>query len=346
MRTVMLVSANAGPEQRQEIKEGSRPTPEFIALERDFGVRLLDWSCLNITPGRSASRSLRHAAAGLRAASWADALFSDGEHLGIPLGIALQAVGPARPHVTLGHHLTTRSKLRMLRWLRHMGITRVLVHSRTQLKVAVEKLGFSPESAVFVPYFADARFWRPQTVPSEPLIVSAGREHRDYVTLAAAVEDLPVHTVITAGSLFSPRATCRMPNPMPANMSVGMETTRRLRELYAQAQLVVVPLIPTDFQAGVTAILEAMAMAKPVIATATDGQRDVVIDGETGILVPPEDASALRTQIQRLLADPAERRRLGDNAREAVLAQFDLPIYAATLYRHLVDVARANIHAA
>lgn len=342
----MLVSADAGARLRAEVRAGSRPTPEFIVLEREYDVRLLDWSGLNIRPGRSASRSIKHAAAGLRAATGADALLSDGEHVGIPLGIALEAIGPARPHITLGHHLTTRSKPRILRWLRHMGITRVLVHSRAQLKVAIDILGFKPESAAFVPYYADAQFWRPRRTSPEPLIVSAGREHRDYATLAAAVKDLPVQTVIAAGSLYSPQARCRMPDSMPANVSVGMRSQRELRELYAQAQLVVVPLVPTDFQAGVTTILEAMAMAKPVIVTATDGQRDIVIDGETGVLVPPDDARALRFQVQRLLADPAERRRLGDNAREAVLAQFDLQIYAATLYRHLVEVARASTRAA
>jgi glycosyltransferase involved in cell wall biosynthesis len=346
MRTVMLVSANADRDARLEIEAGARPVPEFIALERDYGVRLLDWSRLKIEPGRSASRSLRHAAAGLRAAAGADAIFSDGEHVGIPLGIALKAIGPTRPHVVLGHHLTSRSKPWMLRWLRHAGITRVLVHSRAQLKIAIEALGFTPSSAAFVPYYADARFWRPQADRPESLIVSAGREHRDYATLAAAVKDLPLQTVIAAGSLFSPAAPCRLPAVMPANISVGMRGPRALRALYAQAEVVVVPLIPSDFQAGVTTILEAMAMAKPVVVTATDGQRDIVIDGETGVLVPAGDAPALKAELQRLLAHPADRRRLGANAREAVLARFDLPIYAAALYRHLVDVARADRQAA
>jgi glycosyltransferase involved in cell wall biosynthesis len=346
MRTVMLVSANADRDLRLEIEAGTKPVPEFIALERDYGVRLLDWSRLKIEPGRSAGRSIRHAAAGLRAAAGADALFSDGEHIGIPLGIALEAIGPARPHVVLGHHLTSRSKPWMLRGLRHMGITRVLVHSRVQLKIAIESLGFSQSSAAFVPYYADARFWCPQPVLPQRLIVSAGREHRDYATLAAAVKDLPVQTVIAAGSLFSPAARCRLPEAMPANVTVGMRSPRALRELYAQAEVVVVPLIPSDFQAGVTTILEAMAMAKPVVVTATEGQGDIVIDGETGVLVPPDDAPALRAELRRLLADPAERRRLGANAREAVLARFNLPIYAAMLHRHLVEVARADRRAA
>ena len=335
----MLVSADAGPAARTAILEGRRPEPEFITLERDYGVRLLDWSRAGIKPGRSAQRSARHVAAALTAAAEADAVFSDGEHIGIPMGIAMRTIGPARPHLVLGHHLTTRSKPRLLRWLRHMGITRVLVHSTTQLRIAQESLGFRPGAVAFEPYYADARFWSPQTDEATDLIVSAGREHRDYSTLAAAVGDLPVQAVIASGSLFSPDATCRVPDVMPSNVSVGMRTALELRELYERAAVVVVPLIPNDFQAGVTTLLEAMAMARPVIVTATEGQRDIVVDGETGVLVPPGDALALRRALRILLANPDERRRIGRNAREAVLAKFDLPRYAARLHRHLAEVA-------
>ncbi len=334
----MLVSANAGDALRSAVRAGDRPRPEFLALEAEYGVRLLDWSQLGLDGGRSARMSIQHAAAGVRAAGGADVVFSDGEHLGIPLGIALQTLGPARPHVMLGHHLTTRSKPQMLRWLRHMGITRVLVHSRTQLKIAIEQLGFGVDGAAFVPYFADASFWRPQPVDARSIIVSAGREHRDYATLAAAVDGLADQVVIAAGSLYSPDAECRLPKVMPANISVGMRSPRELRTLYAQAAVVVVPLISNDFQAGVTTILEAMAMAKPVIVTATEGQRDIVVQGETGVLVPAGDPAALRAEIARLMANEGERRRLGANAREAVLAEFDLPLYARRLYEHMVDV--------
>lgn len=342
MRTVMLVSASASSEVRREVREGTRPEPEYIALERDYGVRLLDWSRLKLAPRRSLQSSIRHAAAGLRAAADADAIFSDSEHIGIPLGIAMQTLGPARPHVMLGHHLTSRQKPLVLRALSHMGITRVLVHSQTQLMVAVNRLGFQPWSAAFVPYYADARFWRPQRVRPQMLIASAGREHRDFATLAEAVRDLSESTIIAAGSLHSPAANWRMPSSMPSNVSVEQHSPLALRQLYAQAAVVVVPLINNDFQAGVTTMLEAMAMGKPVVVSATEGQRDIIVDGETGVLVPPGDPRAMRGELQRLLASPRERARLGANAREAVLEGFDLPRYAATLHRHLVDVSRTR----
>lgn len=342
----MLVSANANRELRLEIQSDRRPVPEFIALERDYGVRLLDWSQLKLPAGRSSKNSLRHAAAGLKAAAGADVVFSDGEHVGIPLGLAMHALGPHRPHVVLGHHVSSRMKPLMLRGLRRAGITRLLVHSRTQLRLATQTMGFTARSAAFVPYYADARFWRPTQASPDELVVSAGLEHRDFATFADAVKDLDVHAFIASGSLYSPAARCRLPDVIPPNVTVALQSPHMLRELYARAKIVVVPLLPTDFQAGVTTILEAMAMARPVIVTATEGQRDVVVDGETGILVPAYDPRALQEQIRRLLADPAERRRLGANARDAVRASFDLPAYTATLYRHITEAAGARSLAA
>lgn len=336
----MLVSADAGHAVRRAVDAGERPMPEYLALERDYAVKLIDWSRVGITPGRSPARSVRQAQAARRAAADTDVVFSDGEHVGIPLGAALQTMGPVRPHVMLGHHLTTWPKPLLLRWFRHAGITRVLVHSRRQLEIAVDRLGFGTESAALVPYYADARFWRPQPIAAESLIVAAGREHRDYATLAAALGQLNVRAVIASGSLFSPGAACRMPRSLPWNVTIGMRNPVQLRELYARARIVVVPLLPNDFQAGVTTILEAMAMGKPVIVSATAGQGDVVVDGETGVLVPPGDPGALLAEIRRLLHDQAECERLGANARQAVLGSFDLPIYAAALYRQLRETSR------
>ena len=85
-----------------------------------------------------------------------------------------------------------------------------------------------------------------------------------------------------------------------------------------------VPLYDNDFQAGITTILEAMAMGKAVIATKTAGQRDVIEDGVNGLYVPPGDAGALRSSIVRLLANPEEARHLGENARRLVIETMSL----------------------
>jgi glycosyltransferase involved in cell wall biosynthesis len=66
------------------------------------------------------------------------------------------------------------------------------------------------------------------------------------------------------------------------------------------------------------ALLEAMAHGRAVVATPVGGIPGLVEDGRTGLLVPPGDGGALRAAIERLLADPELRRRLGNAARERV----------------------------
>ncbi len=70
-------------------------------------------------------------------------------------------------------------------------------------------------------------------------------------------------------------------------------------------------------------LLEAMAMARPAVATRVRGCREVVVDGETGILVPPRDVSALADAIVRLLLDNELARRMGLAGRKRVEERFD-----------------------
>jgi glycosyltransferase involved in cell wall biosynthesis len=91
------------------------------------------------------------------------------------------------------------------------------------------------------------------------------------------------------------------------------------------------PLENVEFQAGVTAILEAMAMGKAVICTRTPGQTDVIIEGETGLYVPAGDDAALRAAIQHLLDLPAEAQRMGHNGRRLVEQTMSLDAYTTRL---------------
>jgi glycosyltransferase involved in cell wall biosynthesis len=92
-----------------------------------------------------------------------------------------------------------------------------------------------------------------------------------------------------------------------------------LQRLYARAAVVACPSRREGF--GVTC-LEAMAHARPVVASAVGGLRDLVVDGETGLLVPPRDPRALREALDHLLGDRELRRRLGAAARERAQERF------------------------
>lgn len=72
------------------------------------------------------------------------------------------------------------------------------------------------------------------------------------------------------------------------------------------------------------AVLEAMALGIPVIATRVGGLSELVAEGETGLLVPPADPPALAAALHRMLEDPALRRRLGEAGRARARRDFTI----------------------
>jgi glycosyltransferase involved in cell wall biosynthesis len=72
------------------------------------------------------------------------------------------------------------------------------------------------------------------------------------------------------------------------------------------------------------ALLESMAAGRPVVATRVGGTPEVVLDGETGLLVPPRSAEALARAIGTLLDDPDLARRLGEQGRRRIEERFSL----------------------
>lgn len=87
------------------------------------------------------------------------------------------------------------------------------------------------------------------------------------------------------------------------------------------------------------ALLEAMACGKACIATDVPGSRDIIEDGISGLLVPPEDPHALANAIQRLIDDPELRQQLGLAARQRVETHYTIEKEVAAheqLYREIL----------
>lgn len=91
-------------------------------------------------------------------------------------------------------------------------------------------------------------------------------------------------------------------------------------------------VLPTYREGFPNTPLEAAAMELPVVATRVDGCVDAVVDGVTGLLVPPGDRAALPRAISQLLLNPAQREQMGKEGRQRVLQDFRPEVIWQGLY--------------
>lgn len=341
-RTLLTVSTAIDPNAEQEIAQQMRPRIDYIEMARTFNADLIDYAEARRRSGwfgwlleAIGGPNLTLAWASYQQRGNYKVIFTDGEHIGIPLAWFCK-LGGSRGirHLMITHILSVYKKMFFFDFFRLQShVDLFLVYSTWQKRFIEQRWRVQPERVAFTPFMVDTRFFSPQQVTPQarPMICSAGLEFRDYPTLIRVAADLAVQVVIAAGSPFSKRPNTAEQVDLPANVLVSRFTQYELRQLYADSLFVVMPLYNVDFQAGVTVILEAMAMEKAVICSGTPGQTDVVIDGETGIYVPPEDPAALRAAIDYLLANPEVAMRMGKAGRRRVEREMSLDCYTARL---------------
>ena len=100
--------------------------------------------------------------------------------------------------------------------------------------------------------------------------------------------------------------------------------------------------LASEYEGLPNVVMEAMSHAVPVVATDISGNRDLVVHGESGYLVPIGDRAGFARHTNRLLDDAALARRLGEAGRQRVLADFSIASMVerhASLYRELLDGA-------
>jgi glycosyltransferase involved in cell wall biosynthesis len=109
--------------------------------------------------------------------------------------------------------------------------------------------------------------------------------------------------------------------------------------LYHQADIFALPT-RADFLS--IALIEAAAAELPLIGTAVAGVPEIVVDGQTGLVVPPGDRGALINALRTLVDQPMLRRRLGVGASELVATRFDATKNVSLLAELLVGMARGS----
>ena len=214
---------------------------------------------------------------------------------------------------------------------------RIVAISESLRRFTVERVGVPARKVETIHYGLDAppAAWGsnpPDDVPEGARIVlSTSRltRQKGVDTAAAALSLLPddVHLVVLGegperSSLEAPRV--HLPGRVP-------DVTAWLRRASVYVQ-------PSRWEGFGLGVLEAMVCGVPVVATNVSSLPELVADGETGVLVPPDDPAALARGIERALSDP----RLGEAGRERARREFSVARMAdrtAALYGTLLSAS-------
>ena len=271
-----------------------------------------------------------------------DAIVSWGERLSLALTTVQRFARSKKPHIAM---MCQFAKPNVQIPLRLFGgsLHGIISWTSVQRRYLIERLGFPSERVYLVRHFVDQLFYSPRAA-EEDTICGVGAEMRDYPTLIEAMRGTDLRCHIAADHVRIPHRirlaadrtvpADKLEIPPDAKITIARKTLPELRELYAHSRFVVVPLLPSESDNGVTVILEAMAMGKPVVCSRTHGQVDVIQDGVTGIYVPVGDPLALREAMLSLWNEPQLAHAMGARARAYVeqhhtLDQFALNVRAA-----------------
>ncbi|MCC6146935.1 MAG: glycosyltransferase family 4 protein [Anaerolineaceae bacterium] len=223
-------------------------------------------------------------------------------------------------------------------WMINVGLSTALVAVSEQVRQQSVEEGIRPEKIVVIPNGVDQ-----PDIPSE--------------RAAAVREGLALQEngflILSAGRLWAEKGHVHLVNAMPEilraapNAILALAGEGALRtELEAQARSLEIAehvrflgtrldvldwmaaadvfVLPSNSEGMPNALLEAMALGRAVVATRVGGVPEVVKDGQNGLLVPPQNPSALASAILHLLLTPQERQRLGQNARLMIQQNFEI----------------------
>lgn len=257
-----------------------------------------------------------------------DLIFCPGEEIGMPLASSF-SVKKKRPKIAVWFHRIAGPRGRVALKLLQIAdrVDLFIVSSRTNQKFLKEYLNVPQSKILFFWQSLDCDFFKPRDFSSNntrPIIASVGMEQRDYKLLAAATENLDVDVKVSGFSKFYSRSARSFPKVMPANMTNERYNLPELIQLYQDADVIAICLKQNISAAGVTALLEAMAFRKPIVAVRTRGLTDYLSDDKAIISIEPGDVIGLQKAILYLLNNPQEAQLRAKRAYKLVLERHNL----------------------
>jgi GT2 family glycosyltransferase len=355
-RTLLIATTALSDELARDAAHAHYPRVDYIELRDRLGADVLDYGVYPRGRARTFIERLETelrfdpylALQALRRLRGYDRAVCMSERAGIALAALRRAGAFDTSLAVLFQSWSHRQEAAVKRLGLFRAIDLIGVNT-TALRDRFIALGAPPQRLHVFRWGIDHRFYAPRSAGAgPPFALTLGETRlRDYPLLFRAMEGLALELRVLAHGYASAREKRpRVFSRQPANVILMPRISYvDLRALYAQASFVVLPVLDVPQPIGLTAALEAMCMARAVIATRSRGLSDYLADGETCLLVDGGDAAALRDAIRRLATDPALARRLGENGRARVEAGLNQSRYVGELADVLGAAARNRAEA-
>jgi glycosyltransferase involved in cell wall biosynthesis len=235
---------------------------------------------------------------------------------------------------SIGHGYGHRARLQSIERVKHFLTTKcfrrashLVTWSRWAKDSLINDYGLSEQRITVNPPGVDLAFWKlnkKELANSQddelPRVLFVGRDFRrkggeTLMQCAASMKGKCVFDIITKDPIPSAQG-----NP-DVRIHRGLKPdTPELLALYRDANIFV---LPTSADCYSLVAIEAMAMRLPVVTSPVGGIPEIVVHGETGLLIPPNEPEALARAIRALTEDPTRRRAMGDAGRARVEQHFD-----------------------
>jgi glycosyltransferase involved in cell wall biosynthesis len=339
VKVLLLIPHRLAGDRHEAVRRGDRPQADYDALAEALRTEpggqadILDWHSVE-QEGGWAVRLVRRlcdynwalAVLGFQRCRQYDAVLTHGEIVGLPFAMLISTLSRRPRHVTTAYYFIGKRNFLWYRVLRaHNGMDKIFTLARRQYEVGRGRLRISEDKLVHIEAcgYVDSKFFGAVVaqVVNERQICSAGREFRDYGTLLQAVARLPgIELKIDPGSPWSLHKSEVDDLSIPPNAEICRMEMGAVRNLYAESAAIVIPLYDNPISAGMTTLVEVMAMGKPAIVTRSKDNgyagRPDIIDGDNVLLVDVGDVAGLCSAIERLMNDGELRRRIGASARK------------------------------
>jgi glycosyltransferase involved in cell wall biosynthesis len=275
------------------------------------------------------------ALASLPVANEADVVFATADTVGIPF-LLLKRTGLLRPPLVYAS-IGLPERLVQLRgpfadWLSRSALRTahtIVAYSQAEAGWLRDWLHADPPEIDFVPFGVDVEAFRAVERPADVDVVSVGADPRRdfdlFVEVAGRHPELSFQIVTT-------KDRARHLSALPGNISVESELSlEQVRDRLSTGRVVGLPVHPNSYSGATTVLLQAMALAKPVVVSRTDAISTGygLADRTNCRLVEPGDPDAFEQALLETLGDPGS---LGDRARETVEQGFTWDHYTGALW--------------